>query len=130
MSKELIEALTELANKFGLAIDWTSQNAMPYLQELMNRIIRFEIVTSIMWLIWGLLHLLSAVLWIKAIRYANKKIQDDKWGDWDFYKWLFVLGMAITIIIGLLITITQIEDILMCNILPEAIVLRYIHGVQ
>ena len=39
MNEELIKALTELANKFGIAIDWTSQNALPYAQELMNRIV-------------------------------------------------------------------------------------------
>lgn len=130
MSKELIEALTELANKFGMVIDWTSQNAMPYLQELMNRIIRFEMVTSICWLIYGILHFPTVILWMKAIRYAGKKIKEDKWSDWEFNRGLIVVGMVVTVFFGFIIVSVQIEDILRCIMLPESIVLRYIKEAQ
>ena len=34
MSKEIIAIFDDLAERFGVAIDWTSANVMPYLQEL------------------------------------------------------------------------------------------------
>lgn len=34
MSEDIIKVLDNLAQKFGIAIDWTSQNAMPYLEDL------------------------------------------------------------------------------------------------
>lgn len=35
MSEEVIKILDALAEKFGLAIDWTSANVLPYLQQLL-----------------------------------------------------------------------------------------------
>ena len=128
MSKELIQALNQLADKFGMAVDWTGQNVLPYMQELMSRIIRFEVITSAFWLFWGMLHLLSTVLWMKLFRYAQMKCEEDKWSDWDFGRYCVIGGMVVTIIIGLLIIACQCDDILRCVMLPESIILRYIRG--
>ena len=37
VSNQIIEVLNEICNKFGLAIDWTSKNVQPYLQELIAK---------------------------------------------------------------------------------------------
>lgn len=37
MSEEVIKILDALAEKFGLAIDWTSANVLPYLQQLCDK---------------------------------------------------------------------------------------------
>ena len=40
MSEEIIKVLNDLASRFGVAIDWTNQNIVPYLQDLMTRFIK------------------------------------------------------------------------------------------
>lgn len=47
MSEEIIKILDALADKFGIAIDWTSSNVLPYLQQLCTKYVRCEIATSI-----------------------------------------------------------------------------------
>ena len=51
MSDEIVKILDDLGQRFGIAIDWTSENVMPYLQDLMGRYINYEIITSIVRLI-------------------------------------------------------------------------------
>ena len=55
VSNQIIEVLNEICNKFGLAIDWTSKNVQPYLQELIAKCVAYKFATSIMWLIFGIL---------------------------------------------------------------------------
>lgn len=43
MSEEVIKILDALAEKFGLAIDWTSANVLPYLQQLCGKYVTYEI---------------------------------------------------------------------------------------
>ena len=45
-SSQFIEVLDALCAKFGIVIDWTSQNVMPYLTDLATRLISYEIWTS------------------------------------------------------------------------------------
>lgn len=52
-SEELIKVLDYLFSKFGVAVDWTSNNVFPYLQTLAEKLVRFEINTSIMGLCFG-----------------------------------------------------------------------------
>ena len=42
-SSQFIEVLDALCEKFGIAIDWTSKNVMPYVTDLDARIITYEI---------------------------------------------------------------------------------------
>lgn len=51
MSEEVIKILDNLGEKFGVAIDWTSENIAPYLTELYERAERYFIVDSIVTLI-------------------------------------------------------------------------------
>lgn len=54
MSEEVIKILDALAEKFGLAIDWTSANVLPYLQQLCGKYVTYEIATSVVWILIGI----------------------------------------------------------------------------
>ena len=43
MSEEIIKVLDELGKRFGIVIDWSNQNIMPYLQELLKSFIKMEL---------------------------------------------------------------------------------------
>ena len=55
MSDEIIKILDDLGQRFGVAIDWSSQNVMPYLQNLMSRFVKYETATSILWMLLGVI---------------------------------------------------------------------------
>jgi hypothetical protein len=43
MGNEVIKVLNHLGDQFGVAIDWSSANVMPYLNDLMTRMIKYGI---------------------------------------------------------------------------------------
>lgn len=126
MNEELIKALTELAKKFGVAIDWTSQNALPYVQELTSRIIKFEVATSVLWAIVGAMFIISFRWWMPFIRNLVKKAKENPYDLYDVYMVSATAGMIITMVIGGIIICQQAYDLIQCAILPEAVVLRYL----
>lgn len=130
MNEELMKTLTELAEKFGMAIDWTSQNALPYAQELAGRIIKFEVATSIMWMVVGAACIGSWKFWMKLIRYAGKKAEEDPFSAWDFGRGAAIGGMATSILFGALMIMQQAMDLIKCAVLPEAIILEYLKMVN
>lgn len=122
MNEELANALTELANKFGIAIDWT----LPYVQELMNRIIKFEVATSIMWLVIGLIFVISIYWMIKLIKFFQQKNKEQPYEVWDMWAGITFVLTIFFFIIGVGIIFQQVYDFIQCGILPEVIVLRYL----
>lgn len=40
MNNTIIEILNYLGEKFNIAIDWTSENVVPYIQELFNKFVQ------------------------------------------------------------------------------------------
>ena len=50
-SAQIIEVLDYLGQKIGITIDWTQANVMPYMQELFAKFIKWEVSTSIAWIV-------------------------------------------------------------------------------
>lgn len=47
MDKELCDIIDKIAEKIGVAIDWSSENVMPYIQDIMQRYRTMNIVNNI-----------------------------------------------------------------------------------
>ena len=111
-SDELIKTFDYLLSQFGIAVDWTDENVIPYLQTLAEKLVRFEINTSIMWLVIGVVVLIVGVwIFVKDIK------------DWD--SGVFILG-AILIIVAGIVCCCQVYDIIKCVSFPELYVFEYI----
>lgn len=120
MSDEIIKVLDNLGQKFGIAIDWTSQNILPYLQDLMNRFISLQSTKAIIWIvILSVLVIATIILMVIGIRVGKR--EDD--GE--------IIFMAV--FIGIIILICLVVP-LICNIFglmqniytPELTLLEYI----
>lgn len=130
MNTETMTAIEKLADKFGIVIDWTSNNAMPYLQDLMHRIIIIEIATSIMWLIVGIALVASIRLWLKMNRHGKALLDEDSWSEMGSgYFWGSLVGMLACGLFGGITVLQQIYDFVICYTLPETIVIRYLTNV-
>lgn len=114
ISEEVIKVLEYLGSKFGIAIDWTSQNVIPYVEQLCEKFIHWEVNTSFAWMvIMGVAAIISLIF---AIVIHNVS-------DWDGLEWtIFGVILAATIIVcGV-----QIFDIIECKTFPEKALYDYI----
>lgn len=116
ISEEIIKTLDYIGEKFGLAIDWTSSNVMPYFTELCNKIVKYEICTSIIWIV------IFAVAITLCVTYIRKSV---KWAeDKEDWYWLAIILLVVAIGCGIGI-IVQIFDIVECSIFPEKYLAEY-----
>lgn len=123
MSEEIIKVLDNLCEKFGIAIDWTSQNVVPYLKELVGRFINYEVVTSIFWIIVGVIAIIIPVIVIKKIsKYAEKKIEEDYYSNWRFYQVVTIIFGSFIVFTFLIMILFQIYDIIECYTIPEKVI--------
>lgn len=123
MSEEIIKILNDLGERFGIVIDWTSQNILPYLQDLMSRFIKYDIAMNIFGIILGIIFLVIIVIAIRKIKKDKKEIQ---------YYDLFDEGMpqAIIVCISAIIVFAMFfiapQKIVQDIYLPEKSIYEYI----
>ena len=110
VSSEIIEVLDYLGEKFGIAIDWTSNNVLPYLQTLADKFIKWEISTSIVWIIIAAFVMVAMIVLmnLKGVREINEET--------DGMLWVPIIAL---ILASFMIICVQIFDIVECNLFPE-----------
>ena len=62
LSTEVIKILDDICKRFGIVIDWTSANVIPYLEQLVTKYINYEIATSVVWFISGIIFTANAII--------------------------------------------------------------------
>lgn len=126
MSTEIIKVLDYIGEKVGITIDWTSENVIPYVQELCSKYINYEIATSIAWLVLGVILLVIAIVCFVAAKKVWK--QADGWMDTDeeFGFGVLAIMACSALIIGTVIIGYQVMDIIACLTFPEKIILEYV----
>ena len=110
VSSEIIEVLDYLGEKFGIAIDWTSNNVLPYLQTLIDKFIKWEISTSIVWIAITAFVIVAMIVLInlKGFREINEETYGMLW-----------ISIIVLIIVSFIVICIQIFDIVECNMFPE-----------
>ena len=121
MSDEIIKILDALTEKLGLAIDWSSSNALPYFQQVCNKYITYEIITSIIWIVIGIMLLLGGRYLFKKREYIN-----DMFLGFDE---MIIAAIIAMVLIGGLMIVTQVLDIATCITFPEKMVLRELQNI-
>ncbi len=120
-SQEIINVLDYLCRKFGIAIDWTSENVMPYLEDLCGRYIEYEVYTSIAWCV-----VLAAIVAVVGLVWAIGSIVDRfSLSSSDIPEVFSVLFFAF-LAIGFTVWAVQAFDIIECYTIPEKTILEYL----
>lgn len=129
-SEQIISILDALCEKFGIVIDWSQQNVIPYIQQLCSKYIKFEIATSVFWcVIWFSLFLIAFLIQSK-LRKRYKSINDiyDNL-DYDIYAQFWLAAFCYVFILGIICIIAvfcETYDIVTCLTFPEKIIIGYI----
>ena len=123
MSEEVIKILDDLAERFGIAINWADKNVMPYLQELFDKFINWEMWTSVMYGGIGLICVIIGVVIVIALTRGFKKryseLDGDMWFIIIFCSGIFFLG-------GGALVFAQLYDIIECLTFPEKTLFDYL----
>ena len=114
-SSQFIEVLDALCEKFGIVIDWTSQNVMPYLTDLATRLISYEIWTSAAWIV--ILGVAFVVIW-KLTKNARK---DDSFDNEEICVCAWV-ACGIIGIIFVVVACVEVFDIIRALTIPEVVI--------
>ena len=120
-SSQFIEVLNALCDKIGIAIDWTSQNIVPYVTDLAARIITYEIWTSAAWIV------IAAIVFLIAWKMTKNMCKEDRFED----EWLS--GWIIRIIIGIIcfaVIVFEVFDIIEAVALPEKTLYDFVMGLM
>lgn len=127
MSEEIIKVLDALAEKFGLVIDWTSSNVIPYLETLCSKYVNYEIVTSVIWIVIGILCCGVGSIFISKVN-KNKEFGVEHNTYWDdaLLRCLVYAGLIVFIAYSVLCILSQVFDIATCITFPEKIILNEI----
>lgn len=132
MSEEIIKVLDELGKRFGIVIDWSNQNIVPYLQELLKRFICYRNIAACVWIIISIAMTISGVV---MIRFLNKWRKSDNY-DKDYCSdddMLAILGYIFSICIialGIGLIIGNMFGIVKNVCMPEMVVYEYITNIQ
>lgn len=120
MSSEMINVLNKLAEKFGVMIDWTSDNLAPYLTELYSRIVTYnrfvytagEIIGAVVLIVCGVLI------------YRMYKRARNEWGEYGVFETIVTNAAAFISIVAAALMIKHIGNALSAWILPEKLILQ------
>lgn len=120
-SKEVIEIFDYIGEKFGIAIDWSSENVVPYIKELCQKFINWEIATSAAWIAICVIIIVTYLCVLRLL----KKPQNKDFYDFDCKALMFGIGL---IVFGMSVVIctTQSFDIIKCICFPELKIYEYI----
>lgn len=127
-SEEIITILDYLCQKFGVVVDWTSENVMPYLQDLAARYIKYEMFSSIAWMvIIPIITLLIAI----PLTIFHKKAKELKWNS-NYHFGICSAAICFWIVFSVMafasicVICTQVFDIIECCALPEKVIFEYL----
>ena len=116
MSEEIIKVLDNLGQKFGIAIDWSNQNVLPYVQDLIHRVALNSIVGSIIGLVIGIIFL---AIGIGILIYGIKQKKKDECWEWIDEGIVSFLAMLLLFTVAFIIIPVCICTLIQAIYLPE-----------
>lgn len=134
MTDEIIKLLDELAKRFGIAIDWTSENVMPYLEDLCSRFITYNIVVDVFWIIMAFAAVWFEVWFVKKSFQMFKEDKDNIFFEttmfgreatviWGAVAVLSFLVLGITLVSG----VTALLEIPKLVFIPEVFMIDWLN---
>lgn len=111
ISDEVIKILEYLCGKVGVTIDWTSNNVLPYLEQLCVKFVKWEIGTSIGYIVFMIVSVIIGLIFSKVV-------------DWDGMEKMLFWCMVVVAVISIGV---QAFDIITCYTFPEKAIYDYIN---
>ena len=122
-SENFISIMNAIGDKIGIAIDWSSQNIIPYMEVLGNRIVNYEMYTSVAWLGFHFLMILVGMgiidRGIKHFKNPDRRCYDDS------YIFIITFGVIVSIF-AFIFGMVEVGDLITATTLPEKTIIEFI----
>lgn len=129
MSDEVIKVLDDLGRRFGIAVDWSNQNVIPYLKELSEKVIKYEIATSVFWIVLcTALMLLILHYGKKAIIFCQEEYKKNCYSSYDAIAVILVIVEVIAVLICTGVMLYQMYVLISCLVFPEKVLLDFVNS--
>lgn len=114
-TKEMIEVLEYLFDKFGIVVDWSNNEIIPYVKELAGKIVAYKSGVAWLWIVVGAIALIVGV--VGLIIALNNGY--DGWA---------VISVLVGVV-GIVLIICFAHTVIACKTFPEKVVLDYIQNI-
>lgn len=130
VSEQIIQVIDALCEKFGIAVNWTGENVIPYIELLCGKLIAYKIGTSIAWMVIMIsLSIGSIVATKKLMPIFKEGLEHDARSydsGWEIGTCLAIIGLVILNLITIIVVGVQIMDIIKCATFPEMYIFEYV----
>ena len=137
MSEEIIKVLDYICAQLGIAVDWSAENVMPQVMDVLGRYRVYTIANTVVNIIWLLLILF---VWYLLAKKCIKDIKNKTVGIWwelSYYGGspsypTIIFMVASFFVVPFMITgiYTNVSDILQWAIVPEIKYLEILKGLM
>lgn len=121
-SQQVIEVIDELCRRFGIVVDWSKDNVFPYVEELIGKIVNYELWTSVAWLVMAIV---SGYFIYRLLKWSAKGLKEHNWMDNDPYCVGAIVG-AFLAAGAVVVFCQQVLDIVTCLTFPEKVLYEFI----
>ena len=129
VSDQINQVLDNLCEKFGLVIDWTSENVLPYVSTLCTKLVSYEIWTSVAWMsIMVVMSIASVIVTKRLIPIYKSGLEKDRRTcdvGWSMLTGFSIFGLCILYIATIMVIVSQVMDIVQCVTFPEMYIFEY-----
>ena len=132
VSEQIIQVIDALCEKFGIAVNWTGENVLPYVETLCGKLITYEIVTSIATM--SIMVVLSIVACLVVKKFYPTLVKhyrqerDDNWHEigWTVASVVTYVALGVLLFATVCVICVQTFDIIECVVFPEKYIFEYI----
>ncbi len=130
ISEQIIQVIDVLCEKFGIVMDWTNENVIPYLEALCGKLVTYEICTSIVWMVIMISLSIGSIVAAKKLAPTFKRGLEKEKHSWDC-SWLTgtvfaIIGLVVLNLATIIVVGAQIMDIIKCLTFPEMYIFEYV----
>ena len=121
-SEQIIQVLDELCKRFGIIVDWSKDNVVPYIEELMRKIVLYELWTSVAWIV---VSIVVGYFTLRLIRWSVNGLKTSTWENNDVYiVGAIVAGFfAVAVVVAFMM---NLMDVITCLTFPEKILYEFV----
>lgn len=142
MDEELCNVIDKIAEKIGVAIDWSSENVMPYIQDIIQRYRAMSIIeTVIIMAVCAIVMTICVIVAIKMVKgiinglnnrvssiWFNADYTDSYYDDISTFSAVMATFITVLFLISLIVFGFATGDLIRCIYVPEVKLLEMLKG--
>lgn len=137
----IIETLDYLFEKFGIAVDWTTENVMPYVEQLAEKIVTYKIVTDSILVGVSIIAIIICCICAKTLYTNYQQCVTKKETNlfWDVYErvwskdidltgfgFVFSASATVSFVVAFIVFICSFAGLIKWIFIPELQLIEYV----